>query len=191
LTSLTFISRQGRIRDFVKGGARYQFHRGVRKKFFAFIFQLSGWAVVAPSWFASQVPDVRGSMLHTHAAQRDVVDTCLVRAGRRSQSQPSVLGWGLGTRLNLSISHCVKRQERVMKKGGRKGIVVHSYRPSNSAILGDCAALLLRHRNHNLNAVQRIISIILYGGHAAKQVLLCNCLQNTFVVYRLLLRQVC
>jgi len=85
----------------------------------------------------------------------------------------------------------VKRLEWVMKKGERKGMVARSYRPSNSAILGDCAALLLRHRNHNLNAVQRIISIILYGGHAAKQVLLCNCLQNTFVVYRLLLRQVC
>ena len=70
-------------------------------------------------------------------------------------------------------------------------MVVRSYRPSNSAILGVCAALLLRHRNHNLNAVQRIISIILHGGHAAKWVLLCNCLQNTFVVYTSLLRQVC
>lgn len=70
----------------------------------------------------------------------------------------------------------VKRRERVMKKGGRKGMVARSYRPSNSAILGVCAALLLRHRNHNMNVVQRIISIILHGGHAAKQVLLCNCL---------------
>ena len=43
------------------------------EKFFTFIFQLSGWALVAPSCFALQVPDVRvatrvpGSML-----QRDV-----------------------------------------------------------------------------------------------------------------------
>ena len=28
--------------------------------FFAFIFQLSGWALMAPSCFALQVPDVRG-----------------------------------------------------------------------------------------------------------------------------------
>jgi len=64
-----------------------------------------------------------------------------------------------------------QRWEWVMKKGGRKGMVACSYRPSNSAILGVCAALLLRHRNHNMNVVQRIISIILHGGHAAKQVL--------------------
>ena len=30
------------------------------EKFFAFIFQLSGWALVAPSCFAQQVPDVKG-----------------------------------------------------------------------------------------------------------------------------------
>ena len=41
-----------------------------RKFFFAFIFQLSGWALVALSCFPLQVPDVRvatrvpGSMLH-------------------------------------------------------------------------------------------------------------------------------
>ena len=31
-----------------------------RKIFFAFIFHFSGWALVAPSRFALQVPDVRG-----------------------------------------------------------------------------------------------------------------------------------
>ena len=30
------------------------------ENFFAFIFQLSGWALVAPSCFARQVPDVKG-----------------------------------------------------------------------------------------------------------------------------------
>ena len=30
------------------------------EKNFAFIFQLSGWALVAPSCFALQVPDVKG-----------------------------------------------------------------------------------------------------------------------------------
>ena len=44
--------------------------REVRKFFFAFIFQLSGWALVALSCLPLQVPDVRlatqvpGSMLH-------------------------------------------------------------------------------------------------------------------------------
>ena len=30
------------------------------ENFFSFIFQLSGWALVAPSCFAQQVPDVKG-----------------------------------------------------------------------------------------------------------------------------------
>ena len=30
------------------------------ENFFTFIFQLSGWALVAPSCFAQQVPDVKG-----------------------------------------------------------------------------------------------------------------------------------
>ena len=34
--------------------------REARKNFFAFIFHFSGWALVAPSHFALQVPDVRG-----------------------------------------------------------------------------------------------------------------------------------
>ena len=38
------------------------------KKIFTLAFQLSGWALVAPSCFALQVPYVRGSML-----QRDVL----------------------------------------------------------------------------------------------------------------------
>ena len=57
----------------------------------------------------------------------------------------------------------VRRKERTRKKGG--GI-----RPKDSAVLGICAALLLRHRNHHLNLVQRIMSLILHCGHAGKQV---------------------
>ena len=34
--------------------------REARKNFVAFIFHFSGWALVAPSRFALQVPDVRG-----------------------------------------------------------------------------------------------------------------------------------
>ena len=56
----------------------------------------------------------------------------------------------------------VKRRQRATK----------THHPSNSAILGVCAALLLRHRNQNMNLLQRIISLILHSGHAAKQVFL-------------------
>ena len=34
--------------------------RKARKIIFAFIFQVSGWALVAPSCFAQHVPDVKG-----------------------------------------------------------------------------------------------------------------------------------
>ena len=44
--------------------------RKARINFFALTFQLSGWALVAPSCFALQVPYVRGSML-----QRDVLSS--------------------------------------------------------------------------------------------------------------------
>ena len=54
----------------------------------------------------------------------------------------------------------VKRRQRSTK----------THHPSNTAILGVCAAVLLRHRNQNLNLLQRIISLILHSGHAAKQV---------------------
>ena len=65
-------SGQWRIQDFRKGvllqageGSRTE-ARSVdqsarsAENVFAFIFQLSGWALVAPSCFAQQVPDVKG-----------------------------------------------------------------------------------------------------------------------------------
>lgn len=58
----------------------------------------------------------------------------------------------------------VHRREREGRKGSR------TYRPSDSAVLGVCAALLLRHRNQRLNLLQRIISLILHSGHAGKLV---------------------
>ena len=45
-------------------------------------------------------------------------------------------------------------------------------RASNTAVLGVCAAILLRHCNHHMNLVQRLISLILHSGHSAKQVCL-------------------
>ena len=41
----------------------------------------------------------------------------------------------------------------------------------DNVVIDICAAILLRHNTH-MNLVQRIISTLLYGGHALKQV--CN-----------------
>lgn len=43
-------------------------------------------------------------------------------------------------------------------------------RCNQSAVIGMCFALLLKHRNPKLNLVQKIISLILYAGHCSKQV---------------------
>ena len=58
----------------------------------------------------------------------------------------------------------VQRRQRVTERARK------THRPSDSAVISVCAALLLRHRNHNLNLLQRIIFLILHSGHAAKQV---------------------
>ena len=59
----------------------------------------------------------------------------------------------------------VRRRERGRGRKTRK-----THRAHNSAVLGICAAVLLRHRNQHLNVVQRIVSLILHSGHAGKQV---------------------
>lgn len=66
--------------------------------------------------------------------------------------------------LHRVLQGCVniRRRER-----GRSRKTHHVH---NSAVLGVCAAILLRHRNQHLNAVQRIFSLILHSGHAGKQV---------------------
>ena len=53
----------------------------------------------------------------------------------------------------------VRRRDNVPQK--------RRYCPLDSAVLGVCAAILLRHRNHNFNLVQRIISLIIYSGHTS------------------------
>jgi len=49
-------------------------------------------------------------------------------------------------------------------------------RSRDTTIVGLCAAILLRHRNYQMNLVQRVISIMLYSGHASKQVYTCDIL---------------
>lgn len=63
----------------------------------------------------------------------------------------------------------VKRKEKraLTAPHGRKFKNRHS---SKSAVMGMCAAILLRNRNHHMNLVQRIVALILHSGHSAKQV---------------------
>lgn len=73
----------------------------------------------------------------------------------------------------------VTRLERSQKKGRKRKR--RSYHASNSAVFGLCVAVLLRHCNHSMSLVQRIISVILHSGHAGKQVHLC-CI-NDYALY--------
>lgn len=43
-------------------------------------------------------------------------------------------------------------------------------RSNRKAVIGMCAAILLKHRFFKMSLVQRIISLILYAGHSGKQV---------------------
>ena len=41
-------------------------------------------------------------------------------------------------------------------------------RPNTKAVVGVCAAIILKHRQPKMNLLQKIISLILYAGHASK-----------------------
>ena len=62
------------------------------------------------------------------------------------------------------LKQCVHRRRRNFS---RRGV---TYRVNDNAVIGICAAILLRHHNTHLNLVQRIVSTLLYSGHAPKQV---------------------
>ena len=64
------------------------------------------------------------------------------------------------------LKECVYRRRR---RVSHQGV---SYRVNDNAVIGVCAAILLRHHNTHLNLEQRIVSTLLYSGHAPKQV--CN-----------------
>lgn len=48
----------------------------------------------------------------------------------------------------------------------------HTRRPRSNrdAVMGMCAAILLKHRFSNMSLVQKMMSLVLYGGHSGKQV---------------------
>ena len=73
----------------------------------------------------------------------------------------------------LSLLHaCVDVQRRQRKRGkvSSSGKKSKSRLTSNTAVIGVCAGIILRHANHHMNLVQRLISLILDNGHSSKQV---------------------
>ena len=43
-------------------------------------------------------------------------------------------------------------------------------KPTHTAVVGMCAAILMKNRNVHLNLVQRVLSLALHSGHASKHV---------------------
>lgn len=53
-----------------------------------------------------------------------------------------------------------------------------TYHVSEDVVFGVCVCVLLRHRNINMNALQRIVSLQLHSGHSGKQVYCTCCVYN-------------
>lgn len=56
------------------------------------------------------------------------------------------------------------------KKMGRDRSRLSAFTLNSSMIIGLICAVLLRARNQNMNLIQKMISLVLYRGHASKQV---------------------
>ena len=75
----------------------------------------------------------------------------------------------------------VKRRKRTKTRRPNSRCV------SDTTVLGVCAGILLRHSNHHMNLVQRIIALILHSGHSAKEVIVTQntaCLVIRYILYR-------
>ncbi len=76
--------------------------------------------------------------------------------------------------------HVSRKQKAALEKGSRKQ-KHKTNRPSEVAIIGVCAAVLLRNRNLHMKLLQKMVSLILNGGHASKQVCV-HCLNMTLAL---------
>ena len=56
-------------------------------------------------------------------------------------------------------------------------------RTNQRAVIGMCAAILMKHQNPTISLVQKILSIILYAGHASKQVILTEYMHGCFAYH--------
>ena len=63
-------------------------------------------------------------------------------------------------------AHVKRRQYKSQDEGGRSSRRL----PNEEAAVGMCFAILMRARSQRMNLVQRLISLLLYGSHAPKQV---------------------
>ena len=77
--------------------------------------------------------------------------------------------------LHSVLKMCVEVKRRARRPHKR------SYRNSDVAVMGVCASVILRHKNHHMNALQNIISLLLHRGHAGKQVI--HMLINSCSIY--------
>ena len=127
--------------------------------------------------------------------QKDLTKVASTRQGPSCLRQKTLgalenLSWEkLNAELRLTAPTFHRILEGCVKIRRRKQVTDRARKarpPRNSAVLGVCAALLLRHRNRNLNLVQRIISLILHSGHSGKKVLCvctCTCVHvNTHII---------
>ena len=74
------------------------------------------------------------------------------------------------TPITLSLlKQCAHVKRRVHKPRGEGGRSSRRM-PNEEAAVGMCFAILMRARSQRVNLVQRLISILLYGSHAPKQV---------------------
>jgi hypothetical protein len=74
------------------------------------------------------------------------------------------------TPITLSLlkqcAHVKRRAHKPRGEGGRSSRRI----PNEEAAVGMCFAILMRARSQRMNLVQRLISVLLYGSHAPKQV---------------------
>ena len=76
---------------------------------------------------------------------------------------------------SIEVKRYVRGKGRVVHSQGknrRKRFlpkVEANSRPTSTAIIGTCAAILLRNKNVHMNLLQKIVSIIINSGHASKQ----------------------
>ena len=76
--------------------------------------------------------------------------------------------------ISLSLfKHCAHAKRRVRKCKGRSGRSIH-HLPDEETAIGMCFAILLCARSQRMNLVQHLLSMLLYGSHAPKQVCTCT-----------------
>ncbi len=110
-----------------------------------------------------------GSILRS-AAPEDLKsfswDTIVAEAQTRAPTLFQILKGTVEVKRRVTWS-----KSKTTSKPGEKGQPkVRSCRPTQAAVIGVCSAVLLRHKNTHMNLLQKVVSLLLNGGHASKQV---------------------